>query len=102
LKRIHDYQGFQYADYVEGVKGEFCKILGSGYVELEDADGTKHILHDVLYEVQRSLLSISKLMEHHKFEIEFVEQFNPQKFHLISANSGIKLPGDTVNDLFYI
>ena len=51
-------------------------------VELEDMDGTKHILHDVLYapESQRSLLSIAKLMEHHKFEIEFVERFNPWKY----------------------
>ena len=70
LNRIHSYQRFPSADYVEVVKGEFCKVLGSGYVELEDGSGTKHILHDVLYapELQRSLLSIAKLIEHHKFE----------------------------------
>jgi len=104
LNRIRNYQRFSSADYVEGVKGEFCKVLRSGYVELEDGSGTKHILHDVLYapESQRSLLSVAKLMEHHKFEIEFVERFNPRKYHLVSVKSGLKLPRRTINDLFYI
>jgi len=50
-------------------------VLGSGSVELENMNGMKHILHDVLYapESQQSLLSFAKLMEHHKFEIEFIE-----------------------------
>jgi len=104
LNRICNYQRFSSADYVEGVKGEFCKVFGSEYVEWEDGNGTKHILHDVLYapESQRSLLSVAKLMEHHKFEIEFVKTFNPRKYHLVSAKSGLKLPGYTINDLFYV
>jgi len=46
------------------MKGEFCKVLGSGYIELEDGNRTKHILHDVLVapESQQSLLSIVKLI----------------------------------------
>ena len=86
------------------MKGEFCKVLGSRYIELEDGNRMKHILHDVLVapESQQSLLSVVKLIEHHKFEIEFVERFNPRKYHLVSAKPGLKLPGRTINDLFYV
>ena len=104
LNHICNYQRFSSIDYVEGVKGEFYKVFGSGYVELEDWNKMKHILHNVFYTPQsrQSLLSIAKLIEHHKFKIEFVERFNPWKYHLVSVKSGIKLPRCTINDLFYV
>jgi len=41
-------------------------------------------------------------MRNHEFEIQFVKRFDPSNFHLMSAKSGIKLPGRTINDLFHI
>ena len=89
---------------MEGVKGEYCDVLGTGSVQLEDSNGTKHIIHDVLYapDSKRALLSFAKLIQDHHFEIEFIKRFDPSNFHLTSAKSGLKLPGRTINKLFHV
>jgi len=102
--RLFNYRKYPTADRVEGVKGEFCDVLGTGSVQLEDSNGTKHVIHDVLYapDSKRALLSLAKLMEDHQFELEFVKRFDPSNFHLTSAKSGLKLPGRTINKLFHV
>ena len=89
---------------MEGVKGEFCDVLGIGSVQLDDLNGIRHIIHDVLYapDSRQALLSFSKLMRDHQFEIQFVRRFDPSNFYLTSVKSGLKLPGRTINDLFHV
>jgi len=103
-RRLFNYKSYPTADRVEGIKGEFCDVLGAGSIRLEDSNGTGHTIHKALYapDSKRSLLSYAKLMRDHEFEIQFVKRFDPNNFSLTSVKSGIKLPGRTINDLFHV
>ena len=99
-----NYTSYIVNDEVRGLGGNGCKVHGVGTVELEDAEGTKNTLHNVLHvpDAQRPLLSLAKLMRDDEFTIHITQPNDPSNFRLMSSKSGINLPGRTINDLFHI
>jgi hypothetical protein len=103
-QRFTNYTAYIVNDEVKGLSGNGCRVHGVGSVELEEAEGTKHTLHNVLHvpDAQRPLLSLTRLMRDDAFTIHITWPNDPSNFRLISSQSGINLPGRTINDLFHV
>jgi hypothetical protein len=103
-QRFTNYASYIVNDEVRGLGGNGCKAHGVGTVELEDAEGTKNTLHNILHvpDAQRGLLSLAKLMRDDEFTTHIMHPNDPSNFRLISSQSGINLLGRTINDLFHV
>gem|GEM_PF-6147643 len=98
--RITHYKEFAQPQQVAGLGGKICTAIGMGNLTLEDKQGHKFTLKDVVHvpEADSSLISFMLARE----QGLFTEFTSVHDFILNTPASGLQLPGTSINHILHV
>ena len=98
--RITQYQELAKPEEVIGLGGKRCNAVGKGNLTLEDQQGKKFTLKNVLYvpDAESSLISFILAREHGLF-VEFTSIHN---FNFTAPASGLQLSGTSIDRILHV